>query len=143
VLHDAFNNQFFRLQPGAYEFVARLRPHRTVESVWQECVQAHPEDAPGQEDVIRLLAQLNASNLLHSNLPPDSEKIFERYRKRREQEARSRWMNIMYSRIPLLDPDAFLKSILPLLRRVISPVGAIVWLGVIIFGVRPCLRRGI
>ncbi len=136
VLHDAFNNQFFRLQPAAYEFVARLRSNRTVESVWHECVQAHPEDAPGQEDVIRLLAQLNASNLLHSNLPPDGEKIFERYRKRREQETRSRWMNVMYSRIPLLDPDAFLKSILPLLRRVISPVGAIIWLGVVVFGLK-------
>src|SRR5688500_2385458 len=110
VLHDPFNNQFFRLPPIAYEFVARLRLDRSIESVWNECVQAHPEEAPGQEEVIRLIAQLNASNLLHSQLPPDSAKLFERYSKRRDRETRSKWLNVMYARFPLLDPDAFLQS---------------------------------
>src|SRR5829696_2848063 len=86
VLEDPFNNQFFRLHPAAYEFVARLRLDRSVESVWDACVQANPEEAPGQEDVLRLLAQLNSSNLLQSHLPPDSEKMFDRYRKRRGRE---------------------------------------------------------
>src|SRR6185503_6437894 len=79
VLHDPFNNQFFRLRAAAYEFVARLRLDSTVEEAWQECMAANPDEAPGQEDALRLLAQLYGSNLLHSNLPPDSEKLFERY----------------------------------------------------------------
>ena len=59
----------------------------------------------------------------------------------RDSRLRSRWMNIMYSRIPLLDPDAFLKSILPLLRCVISRVGGLVWLGVVIFGIKVIIDR--
>ena len=33
VLHDPFNNQYFRLRPEAHEFVVRLRSERTVEEV--------------------------------------------------------------------------------------------------------------
>ena len=31
VLENPFSNQYFRLRPAAYEFVARLRPDRSVE----------------------------------------------------------------------------------------------------------------
>src|SRR5436309_13747990 len=72
VLHDPINNQFFRLRPAAYDFIARLRLDRTIEQAWKEAVQVHPQEAPGQEDVIRLLSQLYSANLLHSDLPPDS-----------------------------------------------------------------------
>ena len=36
VIENPFSNQFFRLRPAAYEFIARLRPERTVEEVWKE-----------------------------------------------------------------------------------------------------------
>jgi len=130
VLHDPLNNQFFRLRAGAYDFVARLRLDRTIQQAWDECVAADPAAAPGQEDVVRLLAQLYTANLLHSDLPPDSAKIFERFKQRREREGRSRLLNIMFARIPLLDPDAFLKRCQPLARALISPVGALLWLAV-------------
>ncbi|MEJ2231563.1 MAG: hypothetical protein P8X46_10335, partial [Nitrospirales bacterium] len=42
VLHDPFNNQFFRLRPEAHEFVSRLRHDRTVEEIWNECVDRIP-----------------------------------------------------------------------------------------------------
>jgi hypothetical protein len=34
VLHDPFNNQFYRLAPPAYAFVARLGLERTLEEAW-------------------------------------------------------------------------------------------------------------
>ena len=34
VLENPLNNQYFRLRPEAYEFIARLRPDQTVEQVW-------------------------------------------------------------------------------------------------------------
>src|SRR6266542_6024852 len=65
VLENPFSNQFFRLRPAAYEFVARLRPDRTVEEVWRECLDRFPDDAPGQEAALQLLSQLYFANLLH------------------------------------------------------------------------------
>jgi len=59
VLEDPLTNQFFRLPAGAYAFVARLRPERTVQEAWEDCVRAQPDTAPSQEEVVQLLAQLH------------------------------------------------------------------------------------
>src|SRR5271157_5474469 len=105
VLENPLSNQFFRLRPAAYEFVARLRPERTVEEVWQECLERFPEEAPSQESVIQLLAQLYFANLLQYDLAGDSAQLFERYRKRRQRQFGLNLLNLMFMRFPLLDPD--------------------------------------
>jgi putative peptide zinc metalloprotease protein len=131
ILHDPFNNQFFRLRPAAYRFVARLTLDRTVEEVWKEVMNQDPEEAPGQEDVIHLLAQLYHANLLHYQLPADSAKLFERYKERKQKIRQATLMSIMFFRIPLFDPDVLLKRLLPFARILMSPFGAILWIGVV------------
>ena len=131
VLEDPFNNQFFRLRPEAYDFVSRLQPGRTVEAVWEECLARRPDDAPGQDDAIQLLSQLYFANLLYFEAPGDSEKLFERYKQRRQREVRSKLLSIMFMRIPLMDPDYFLRRAMPLIRLLVSPLAAVVWLVVV------------
>lgn len=128
VLENPFSNQYFRLRPDAYEFIVRLRPDRTVEQAWQECLARFPDTAPSQETVIQMLSQLYFANLLQYDLAADSTQLFERYRKRRQRELGFRFLNIMFMRFPLLDPDRFLVSTLPVVKHLISPAGAILWL---------------
>src|SRR5258705_11748688 len=64
VLENPLTNEFFRLTPAAYAFLGRLDPTRAVEEVWRECLEKLPDDAPGQEEVVQLLAQLYFANLL-------------------------------------------------------------------------------
>lgn len=135
VLRDPFNNRFFRLSPSAYEFAARLRLDRTIDEVWRECQEADP-GAPGQEEAVSLLAGLWQANLLHGTLAPDSGRLFERFRKGRVREIRSFWLSIMFARIPLLDPDRFLVGAMPIARIFLSWFGAILWLGVVGFGLK-------
>lgn len=136
VLRDPFNNQYFRLRPEAHDFVVRLRPDRTVEQVWQECLERNPDNAPGQEDVIQLLTQLYFANLLHFETPADSAKLFERYRKRQQREVKSKLLSIMFMRIPLFDPENLLRRMLPVLKWLISPLGAVIWLAVVGGGIK-------
>lgn len=128
VLQDPFTNQFFRLRPAAYEFVARLGPERSVEQAWKECLDRFPDDAPGQEAVIRLLGQLYQANLLQYPAAADTVQLFKRYERTRQREIRSRLLNVMFMRFPLLDPDQFLVRTLPWVGKAISRVGALVWL---------------
>jgi putative peptide zinc metalloprotease protein len=132
VLENPFSNQYFRLRPAAYEFVARLRPDRTVEQVWKECLERFPDDAPGQEAVIQLLSQLYQSGLLQYDLAEDTAQLFRRYERTRQRETRSRLLNIMFMRFPLLDPDQFLIRTLPVIGKLISPVGGMIWLAVVL-----------
>ncbi|MBI5775258.1 MAG: biotin/lipoyl-binding protein [Verrucomicrobia bacterium] len=134
VLRNVLSNQFFRLRPEAYEFVARLQADKTVEEVWQECLERFPDEAPGQEAVVQLLAQLYHANLLQYQLAADAEQLFQRQRKRQQAEMGMRWLNIMFMRFPLLDPDRFLVRTLPWVGRLISPAGFVLWLAAIIWG---------
>ncbi len=136
VLQNPFSNQYFRLHPAAYEFVARLRPERTVQEVWQECVTRFPDESPGQEAVLQLLAQLNFANLLQYEQAADTAQLFQRLQKRRQREITGRLLNIMFMRFPLLDPDRFLVATLPLVGRFISKFGAVVWCVVVGLGVK-------
>jgi putative peptide zinc metalloprotease protein len=131
VLENPFSNQYFRLRPAAYEFVARLRPDQTVEQVWQQCLDRFPDDAPSQEAIIQLLSQLYFANLLQYDLAADSAQLFQRYKQRKQREIGFRFMNIMFMRFPLLDPDRFLVRILPVVGKLISPVGVALWVLVV------------
>ncbi|PYK97178.1 MAG: hypothetical protein DME19_17155 [Verrucomicrobia bacterium] len=121
VLENPLTNEFFRLTPAAYAFVARLDPKRSVDEVWRECL----------EKAVDLLAQLYLANLLQYDTASDSGALFERYRKRRQREWQARFLNIMFMRFPLLDPDRFLVRTLPVVGKFINRFGAVLWLGVV------------
>ena len=141
VLQDPYNNAFFRVRPQVYEFIVRLHPKRTVEEAWQECVDAYPEDAPGQEEVIRLLSQLYHANLLQYTAPADALVLFKRFRKRKESQIRSRFAGFMFPKIPLVDPDQFLVKTLPMVRPLVGVMGWVLWLIVMGFGLKAVIEN--
>ena len=136
VVQDPFNNQFFRIRPAAYEFLTRLRADKTVEEVWQGCLDRNPEEAPGQEDLIQLLVQLHYANLLYSDTPDASAKLFERYKKRRKREIKSKLLSIMFIRIPLFDPERILRKLSPVIKYLVSPGAALIWFAVVILALK-------
>lgn len=136
VLHDPFSNQFFRFRQNAYEFVARLNKNRTVEEIWFELLENLPDIAPSQGEIIDLLAQLYHANLLHYDLAPNSAKLFDRYKKRRNNLIKMNLLNVMFARIPLYDPNDLLKYLQPLIRLLISPYGLVLWLTVVGIGLK-------
>ncbi|MDB2705816.1 M50 family metallopeptidase, partial [Pseudomonadota bacterium] len=128
VLHDPYNNRFFRLPLNAYQFVAKLNNKQSIQTVWQESLDHRPDDTPGQEEVIQLLTQLHHNNLLCYNSGSDSGQLFKRQDRQKKQALKAKLISFMYIRIPLLDPDNFIKKLLPFVGPLFSKCGAIVWL---------------
>jgi putative peptide zinc metalloprotease protein len=139
VLHDPFTNQFFRMRAQAYEFIARLGMNKTVEETWNWMLEHSPGDAPSQSEIVDLLAQLYHANLLHYEMSPNSVKLFERFRKRRNNLAKTTLLNIMFARFPLWDPHHLLNRLQPLIRLLISPAGLALWLAVVGWGVKTAI----
>lgn len=139
VLHDPFTNQFFRLRAQAYDFVARMGMHKTVEEAWNWMLEHTPENAPSQSEIVDLLAQLYHANLLHYEIAPNSVKLFERFRKRRNKLAKTTVLNLMFARIPLWDPHYLLNRMQPLINLMISPAGLVVWLLMIGIGIKTAI----
>ncbi|MBF0612072.1 MAG: hypothetical protein G8345_10920 [Magnetococcales bacterium] len=137
VLQDPFNNQFFRISRDAYLFLCHLDQKKSVEEAWQAMLAVDEHAALSQEEVVQLLGQLNMSNLLHFDSPSVANSLFQRYKRRREQEVRAKLMGFFLSiRIPLLDPDPWLQRMLPLLRLIYAPVGAVLWSLLIFLGIK-------
>ena len=131
IVENPLNNDYFSLTPAAYSFISRLDGKRTVDEVWRECLEKVPDEAPSQDEALNLLAQLYFANLLQYDLASNSADLFNRYRKRKQREWRARFLNIMFMRFPLLDPDRFLVRTLPVIGKFISGFGAILWLAVV------------
>ena len=134
VLHDTYSQRFFKATEEAHAFIARLNTRQTVEEVWDAYLQSHPHAAPSQEEVIQLLSQLHASNLLHFTEQADNEAIVERFRKQRRKERMGQVASFLFFKVPLWNPDRWLDSILPLIRATTGVGAMVAWLVVVLAG---------
>jgi len=128
VLHDSASGKLHRFSPAAYRVVQLMDGRRTIDAIWSEVAAESGADAPTQDDVIRLLAQLHAGDLLQAKLPPDVEELAERGSKQKRQKLLQSFINPLSIRIPLWDPDTFLNRTWPLLRGLFGPLGLLLWL---------------
>ncbi len=134
VIEDPTSNQFFKCNAPAYSFVGMLDGHRTVGEIWRICNDELGDWAPTQREVIQLLGQLYVGNLIHAEMPPDAEGLFQRYRKRRMREVQGFLTNLLFVKIPLIDPDRFLERWVGVVGWLYSWIGLILWVGVLSVG---------
>lgn len=127
VLENPSSSQYSRLSEEAYRFVGLLDGRRTVSEVWNICNEQLGDRAPTQPEVIQLLGQLYAMNLLYVDLPPDTASLFNRYHKRVKREVLSYFTNILFIRIPLYDPDLLLERWVGIVGSLYSWVGLSLW----------------
>ncbi|MDP6635125.1 MAG: PqqD family peptide modification chaperone [Phycisphaerae bacterium] len=141
VLQDPGSNQFFRLNDTGYHFVGLLDGRRTVTEVWNMCNERLGDAAPTQGEAIALLGQLYTSNLLQADVPPDAQGLFRRYKQRVGREVRGYLTNLLFIRIPLIDPDRFLERWVGVFGAIFSIVGMICWMALMSTGVYFLLGR--
>ena len=134
VLQDPLSGRFYRFSTAAYQLIGLLDGKRSVHEVWELAASRLGDDAPGQEEVIRLLSQLHSADVLQCDVPPDSLELFNRY----ERQERMRWKQRFWSplalRFPLLDPERFLTACLPLVRPLFGWTGFLLWLAIVAVG---------
>ena len=87
VVQDSTGGKFHRLTPGAHTFVRRMDGEHTVQELWDQACRSGGDDTPTQNEIVELLSQLHANDLLHCDVSPDAAQVLERFRKQR----RSRW----------------------------------------------------
>jgi len=141
VVRDPAGNQFHRLSDPAYRFVALLDGSRTVEEAWELCGGQLEDDAPTQPEVIQILSHLYSANLIDADITPDATILLRRHKQQSKRKMQGRLMNMLFPRIPLWDPDRFLRLWMPVCKFVFSRFGAIVWLIVVIAAVACVLPK--
>src|SRR4051812_42254273 len=132
VVRDPAGNQFHRLSDAAYRFVGLLDGTRTVAEAWDLVGGQLADDAPTQPEVIQILSQLYSANLLEADVTPDATVLLRRHKQLQKRQLQGRLMNILFPRIPIWDPDRFLKRWMPVAKVFLSKFGVILWLVVVI-----------
>lgn len=134
VLSDTLSGSNLRLSPNAWRFVALLDGRRSVDAAWRLLVEGSGADAPSQDRVIDLLAQLHAADLLSSDTGPDLDEVIERRRKRAGALWQRNLMAPMSIRIPLFNPDAMLRRVEPWCGGLLGWPGLLLWAVLVIAG---------
>jgi putative peptide zinc metalloprotease protein len=134
VLQDLVEGRVHRYAPAAQQAIGLMDGSHTLDAIWTALAQLG-EERPTQDELIHLLAQLDAANLLATERLPDFAELSDRARRTARSKLWRRLANPLYLRLPLLDPDAFLEATVGLVRPLWSVWGALLWLCVVGWGV--------
>ena len=131
VVRDPAGNQYHRLSDAAYRFVGLLDGSRTVGQAWELVGGQLADDAPTQPEVIQILTQLYAANLIETNISPDATVLLRRHKQQQKKKMQGRLMNLLFPRMPIWDPDSFLRRWMPVVRPLLSGMGMLLWIAVV------------
>ncbi len=132
LLQDPASGRVQRFTPAARLLLAAMNGRRSVDALWQLARRRLGEDAPTQDEIIQLLGQLHAADLLATDATPDAIEVFERGSKQAAAKRRRSWANPMALRIPLWDPGSFLDRHAAAWRLLWSRWAALAWLALVL-----------
>lgn len=110
VFTHPLSGRHHRLNRKAYELAGRLDGERTLDTLWQGLQSQLGEDAPTQDEMIAMLAQMSDAGLVLFDTTPDWNVIHPRQRERHVRERRSA-LNPFSFRLRLLDPSPLVERL--------------------------------
>ncbi len=128
VLQDLGSGRYLRLNPAAYRVVALMDGLRSVDEIWRQACLTQGDAAPSQDEVVELLGQLHAANVLISDRRPDLDEMRERGAKTRRARLKQYFANPLSLKIPLLDPDRLLGRMVGLVSPTAWKILVAIWL---------------
>lgn len=132
VVQDQTGGRYHRLSAAAYALVLGMDGTRTVQALWESANASGVGDACTQNEVVELLVQMHAADLLQVDSSPDSATLFKRYEQKKRATLKQWLLNPMSLKIPLLDPDSFLTRWSPRLAWCFGWRGGLLWLAMVL-----------
>jgi putative peptide zinc metalloprotease protein len=119
-----FENQ--RLSQGDYEVFVHIRAAKSLGDIFIELVKKKILGENDGEHFYQFVVSLHGLGFLR--LPVSNDKLlYERFRRRKQAAKRARFLSLMYLRVPLLNPNAFLDRTIHLVRPLFSLYALALW----------------
>ena len=134
VLQDGISRRSHRFDAHAYFLIGLMNGQRPMQAIWDAAVERLGDDAPTQDEVIRLLGQLHSADVMQCEVSPDVAELLRRSRRIAGRTRLARWLAPLAIKIPLFDPDRFLERWLPWYAPLFGVLGAVLWLVVVGWG---------
>lgn len=131
VLEDRSATRHHRLNGMAYRVVRLFDGHLSLAQVWQHLTRELTDETPTQDEILQLVGQLNAQDLLVVDASPDAAEMLARHDKQRKQKWRQNVGNPLSIKLPLWDPDVFLNRLLRFTSFLPASVIWVFWLAAV------------
>lgn len=128
VLHRHAVSTSHRLDTQSFELIDQLDGTMSVGEIWEQALEQRDHDAPTQDAWMHLLADLHSADLLIVDSRIPVETLFERRKTKRSRDQRQRYLNPLYLRVALFDPDDWLNQLLPLARVLFTRASFVLWI---------------
>jgi putative peptide zinc metalloprotease protein len=127
VLEDRVSRRMHRFNPVAHYAIGLMDGYRSVQEIWDATIARLGDDAPTQDEMIRLLGQLHSADVLQSEVTPDVAELLRRAKKGARKTWKQNLLSPMALRIPLIDPDRFLERWTPWYQPLFGWAGFLLW----------------
>jgi putative peptide zinc metalloprotease protein len=127
VMQDLAGGRFHRFSPAAYFVMGLMDGRRTVQEVWDAALGQLGDDAPTQDETIRLLSQLYSADALQCDVPSDTAELFVRHQRQQRRLWIGRLLNPFGWKFPLYDPERLLTRFLPVVQPFVGWSGFLFW----------------
>jgi len=128
LLQDRTNNQNHRFSPEVYYVLSLIDGERQFQEIWELALEHLGDDAPTQDEMVKLLGQLHSSDLLLCDVSPDTLEVLRRFEKKQKGKWKQKISSPLSIKIPLWDPDNFLDKWLFLILPFAGWVGKLIWM---------------
>lgn len=132
VIEDRVAGRYHRFNLGAYRVLQCFDGRRTLDQIWLLLAARMDEATPTQDEVVELLGQLHAADLVQFDVTPDVAELLQRRGREWRRRTLSRFLNPMSLRFPLWDPDAFLGALAARTRALQGRLGWALWLAALL-----------
>jgi putative peptide zinc metalloprotease protein len=133
LLVNTQSENHFRINAAAYAFVGRCTGGFNVQEIWDSLLETLGDDAPTQDEVIRLLNELDQKDVLRYEVMPDVPQLFKR-EKEKANKQRNAFINPLAFRFPLFNPTKLLNRLDWLHKLVFNPFVFVLWLVTVLAG---------
>ncbi|HID20989.1 MAG TPA: PqqD family protein, partial [Planctomycetaceae bacterium] len=122
VVKDPVGMRYFRFREEVYFIIQRLDGTRRLKDLKEEYEQEFPPQQVTIEELAKFVAQLSEAGLVHVDRPGQGKILYKRHRKNKLKRRLMQFTNILYIKLPGIDPERLLTRMLPYFRWAFHPI---------------------
>ena len=133
LVEDEVIGRFYRIGHAQYTFLTMLDGRRTVSDVLMKTASLIRQHAIDETEAANLCKWAIESGLIESETGNSAARRTEQHEMMQKQQMVS-YLNPMMLRMPLFNPDPIISVVTRFTGFLISPLGALVWIAVVVYG---------
>lgn len=116
VVKDPVSLRYYRFREEELFLLQQFDGKRTLDDIRHEFVEHFRPQRISVAELEKFVGQLLYSGIATADTPQIGQRLYERYKKKRLQKVKQLFLNILYLKIPIFDPERLLATIVPYTR---------------------------